>query len=884
MRRSMSLAPGTRIGPYQVVGPLGAGGMGEVYRARDTTLGRDVALKVLPERFAGDRARFERLEREARIVASLNHANIAAIHGVVDSGTGSALVLELVDGPTLAERLDAGRLSLEDTLRIARQIAEALESAHEQGVVHRDLKPANVKVRPDGTVKVLDFGIAKVLEAPGTPSETAATVSLTAAGVAIGTPAYMSPEQARGSEVTPRSDVWAFGAVLYEMLTGRRPFIGATASDVLAAVLQTTPDWTALPAATPPAIARLVRRCLEREPKARLHDIGDARLEIEDAQRALRGDDPFEARARPEPVRAGMRRRSLGWAALAAVLTLGLAAYLTPRRSTDTAPPEVRLQLAPPPGTRFVSVPAVSPDGREIAFVAGSEGGGEGRLWRRPLGAAAATEVPGTSGAAYPFWSADGRAVAFFAAGQLKRVAIAGGNPVVVCDAPAGRGGLWLDDDTIIFTPTATSPLRRVSATGGSPVPLTALTEAETSHRFPQRLPGGQLLYFSVNRAPEKSGTRLVAIDDPNREVAFIPTRGAAEYVKGFLLFTPLSPGGSTPVLAQRLMLPSGQLSGEPMEIGETRISETLGRYVVATAPSGVVAMQGPVDGIGQFAWVARDGRVLETIGPPTIQLGVELSPDRQQLATYRSGEIWTMDLARPVPIRVTRGGPHRHPIWSPDGARLLTLLQGRGIGTFDLVTTAIATGEVATVLQGVNMQKPMGWTRDGRLVWIASEATGSGATSISTLPPGGEPALVLQEKTQTYEARVSPDGQWIAYASNRSGRFEIEVSRFPEGGARYPVSMDGGGYPRWRADGRELYFLSADGRLMATTFSAGPRPTLGRPAPLFEVRLIAHPDRGIFAGYEYDVAADGSRFLLNRMVSPPAASMTVIVGWNPLS
>jgi Tol biopolymer transport system component len=878
----MALAAGTRIGPYEVSAPLGAGGMGEVYRARDTTLGRDVAIKVLPERFAGDSARFARLEREARILASLNHPNIAAIHGVVDSGTGPALVLELVDGPTLAERLDAGPLSIEDALRVARQIADALEAAHEHGVVHRDLKPANVKVRPDGTVKVLDFGIAKVLAEPGVLSDSAATVSLTAAGVVIGTPAYMSPEQARGGDVTSRSDVWAFGAVLYEMLTGRRPFAGSTTSDVIAAILQRTPDWSALPASTPSSIARLVRRCLEREPKARLHDIGDARLEIEDAERALRGENPLGVRAPVPPGPAGLGRRTLGWMALAGVLTLALAAALFPRRSDDSAS-EVRLQLPPPPGTRFVSVPAVSPDGHEIVFVAEPEAGGDARLWRRPLQAAAATELPGTIGASYPFWSANSRAVAFFADGQLKRVAITGGNPVVVCEVPAGRGGLWLDDDTIVFAPTGDSPLVRVSAAGGSPVPLTALTEAETSHRFPQRLPGRQLLYFSVNRVPEKSGSRLVTIDDPNREIAFIPTRGASEYVNGFLVYVPPGAGRPVPVLAQRMSLPDGRRSGEPIEIGETRVSEVLGRYVTATAPGGVVAMLGPVDGIGQFTWVDRNGRVLETIGPPASQLGVELSPDRQQLATYRPTEIWTMELARPVPIRATTGGPNRHPIWSPDGTHLLTLKQGRGIGTFDLITTAIATGSVATALQGVNMQKPMGWTRDGRLVWISAEASGRGDTSIWTALPGSAPVPILHESAQTYEARVSPDSRWIAIASNRSGRFEVEVARFPEIGARYQVSVDGGGYPRWRADGRELYYLSADGRLMAATFSAGLPPAIGRPAPLFEARLIAHPDRGIFAGYEYDVAPDGSRFLLNRMVSPPESSMTVIVGWNPL-
>ena len=393
---------------------------------------------------------------------------------------------------------------------------------------------------------------------------------------------------------------------------------------------------------------------------------------------------------------------------------------------------------------RFVSVPAVSPDGSRIVFAAVANAGGAARLWLRPFAATVPTELPGTEGASYPFWSADSRFIGFFADGKLKRVAIAGGNPVIVCDAPAGRGGLWLDDDTIVFAPMADSPLVRVNAAGGSPMPFTALADDERGHRFPQRLPGRQLLYFSVNRAPEKSGTRLITIDDPHQAIAYVETQGAAEYVNGFLLFVPEPYGG--PVLAQRMTLPGGQLTGEPFEIGQTRISETLGRHVMASSPTGVIAMLGPSDAVGQFTWIGRDGRPLDTVGEPARQLGVELSPDGQQVATLRSREIWTMSLARPVATRVTRGGPNRQPIWSPDGAHILSLFQGRGIGTFDLVTTSVATGDVETVRQHANGLKPVDWTRDGRLVWLEYVVAGRPGRSIWTGPTNGQPVPVLRD------------------------------------------------------------------------------------------------------------------------------------------
>jgi Tol biopolymer transport system component len=850
-----------------------------------------VALKVLPEPFAADRQRLERFDREARILASLNHPHIATIHGLAESDSGPALVLELVEGLTLDDRLTAGPLSLDETLNCGRQIAEALEAAHEQGIVHRDLKPANIKIRPDGTVKVLDFGIAKILEARGSDSGAVQATTLTETGAIVGTAYYMSPEQARGEEVTRRSDVWAFGVILFEMLTGTRAFAGATRSDVLAAILRATPDWSALPPATPTSIIRLVRRCLARDPKARLHDIGDARLEIEDVERSLQ-ELPAQpgSSARPDSPR-GWRRAASGIAAIVGLAAVAAAVYAFATRGDQQPPNEVRLQMPPPPGTHFVSVPAVSPDGASIAFVAAADPGGLGRLWVRPLSAAAATEIPGSQGAIYPFWSWDSRSIAFFADGKLKRVRVAGGNPIAVCNAERGRGGVWLEDETIVFAPDPFSRLMRVNASGGTPAPFTTLAAGETGHRFPQRLDGRYLAYFAVAETNQHTGTRVISIDAPDRSLNFLSNVSDVQYIKGSLVFV-----RSSSVLAQPFTLPNGQGAGEPVQIAETRISENLGHCVVATSPSGVIATMGPVEGVGQLTWMSRDGRVLETVGSPARQLGLELSPDGQQvvMATTRSLEIWTMTLERPVPSLV-RGGiadspvtvyGTAQPIWSPDGTRVLAT-STRGVGSFDLAITTLATGAAETVVETgpapgrtTGVVKPLGWLSDGRtIVW----ANGS-SKSFWTMPLGDPKQTVefLDDGAEKPEGRLSPDGRWIAYSTNRSGRYEVEVRSFPKIGPAYPVSLEGGGYPRWRADGRGLFYLSASSRIMAATFTPGNPPAIGRAEPLFEVRVPSHPNRFQFDGYGYDVSKDGSRFLVNRLVSEPESSMSVIVNWRP--
>lgn len=703
-----ALTAGTRLGRYEIVALMDAGGMGEVYRAHDAELGRAVAIKILPTAFADHPDRLRRFELEARAAAALNHPNILAVYDVGRHDGTPYIVSELLEGQSLRARLDGAALPLRKAIEFGIQLAEGLAAAHDKGIVHRDLKPENIFVTPEERLKILDFGLAKLV---GLDSATLTAAPHTSAGVVLGTVGYMSPEQASGLPADHRSDIFGVGAILFEMVAHRRAFVRATAAQTLTAILEDDPTSSIEVDAGPSTrVMNLVRRCLEKSMERRFQSARDLALVL-----ANELSDGSLGQTRVARLRLPRltTRRSFGSAITLGVATLAVAAYLySPAR--ESAGQEVRLQLSPPAGMRFVSVPAVSPDGSQMVFAAVASGGGNARLWLRPFAATAPIELPGTEGGSFPFWSANSRAIGFFADGTLKRVAISGGNPVVVCDAPAGRGGLWLDDDTIVFAPTPFSPLERVKAAGGPPAPWTVLAGDETGHRFPQRLPGRQLLYFSVNRAPEKSGTRLIAIDDPHQAINYVPSRGVAEYVKGFLIFVPPGLGGPGPVLAQRMTLPSGQVTGEPIEIGQARISESLGRFVMASSPTGVIAMLGPSGAVGQLTWIARDGRPLETVGEPTRQLGVELSPDGQHVATLRSEEIWTMSLARPVATRVTRAGPNRQPIWSPDGAAILSLFQGRGIGTFDLVTTSLATGNVHTVRQHTSGAKPVDWTRAG--------------------------------------------------------------------------------------------------------------------------------------------------------------------------
>ena len=656
----MAIAAGARIGPYEVLALLGAGGMGEVYRARDTTLNRDVAIKVLPDLFASDAERLARFTREAQTLAALNHPNIAHIHGLEDNGGVRALVMELVEGEDLSQRVARGALPLDDALAIARQIAEALEAAHEQGIIHRDLKPANIKLRADGVVKVLDFGLAKALEPGsgigdgGSPnlanSPTITSPAMTMRGMILGTAAYMAPEQAKGKPVDKRADIWAFGCVLYEMLAGRRAFDGDDISTTLAAVLLKDPEWHALPASTPVALRRLLTRCLTKDPKARLRDIGEARVRIDE----LLGGAPDEAGAPViTPARSGWRR-GVPWAA-AGALALGsmLIGAVVARRSagdvTSTAVP-VTFAIAPPENTSFggpagggtgsATQVAVSPDGRNIAFVAGAQAAY--RIYLRPVSSLAARAIPGTEGGTFPFWSPDSRFVGFFADGKLKKVPIAGGPAVVLCDAPFGRGGSWSRDNVILLAPgeianaKGREALWRVSSAGGVPAVVTRVdpANADTRHRWPHFLPDGRhFIYTEVFGAPgtgaKPSNIRIGSLEPGEADVTLLQAESSAAYASGHVLFA-----RDATLMALPFDPETRQPAGGAFPVAE-RVSQEGSRYVGASVSENGTLVYGSDDSLAvtELTWRDRTGRALGSVGGPAPYFNLALSPEERRVA-----------------------------------------------------------------------------------------------------------------------------------------------------------------------------------------------------------------------------------------------------------
>ena len=876
----MALPTGSRFGPYEILGPLGAGGMGEVYKARDTNLGRDVAIKVLPDAFAGDPDRLARFEREARTLAALNHSNIAQIFGLEASGSVRALAMEFVEGEDLAMRLARGAMPLDEALPIARQIAQALEAAHDHGIVHRDLKPANIKVRPDGTVKVLDFGLAKALEAEGDSAALSNSPTMMASmpGMILGTAAYMSPEQARGKVVDKRADIWAFGCVLFEMLTGKPAFAGDTVSDVVAAVLKTEPAWTALPAATPAAIRRLLGRCLTKDPRERLHDIADARLEIDEAQS---GPPSSAAAATPR------RRERLAWIAALTLVSLGavvLALILVARRAPSA--PEMRLEITTPPTTDPGAF-ALSPDGQQLAFVATVSG--RPRLWLRALNSVSARPLAGTEGAAFPFWAPHGRSLGFFADdGKLKRIDIDGGAVRVLANANLPWGGTWNSDDTILFTPY-TGSILRIPATGGAPTVVTRLGAQQSNHSYPQFLPDGDHFVYYVSGSPDVRGVYVAALGKPEGRRLVDADAIAACIASGHLLFV-----RGTTLFAQQFDLARLQLTGNPFAVAESIVTgTTAGSRVVALSASAsgrIVYRTGSAASERQFVWFDRSGREVGHVGDPDggNPLSPSLSTDQRRLAFHRNvggnADIWLLDTGRGVLSRFTSNAANDiHPMWSPDGSRILFMSNRSGAyGLYEKST--IGAGDEKLVLSTQN--QPTDWSRDGRFVLVQRRDPKT-SNDIWALPMGTnrEPFPVVQTDFEERSGQFSPDGKWIAYESTESGRWEIYVQPFPGPGARVQISVNGGAQVRWRADGKELFFMALDDRLMAVPIalpSTGGSAEAGAAVPLFATHVGGAVQS--FSRQQYFVSPDGQRFLMNTILQGgPASPITVIVNWTPV-
>jgi serine/threonine protein kinase len=874
------------LGPYEITAPLGTGGMGEVYRATDTTLRRQVAIKVLPDEVSGNPERTGRFAREAKTLAQLNHPNIAAIYGVEQLQGTFAIVMELVEGPTLADRIGQGALPEDEALAIAEQIADALKAAHDQGVVHRDLKPANIKVRPDGTVKVLDFGLAKAFDTStiassnATQSPTITTPAMTQAGLILGTAAYMSPEQARGRPVDKRADIWAFGCVLYEMLSGRRAFAGDDATETIAAIIRAEPDWSLLPVGTPRGIVRVLRRCLTKDVDRRFADIRDVRLDIEDARVTT-----FESPRRGLPVRVHLR-----WfaACLASAVAAWAATAWLATRTSMTAAPEMRVEITTPPTNDLVSL-ALSPDGQKLAFVASLDH--RPKLWLRSLTTGSTEPLPGTDGATFPFWSPDSRSIGFFANGSLYRIEADGGSLRALAFAPVGAGGTWNRNGDILFTLVPDAALSRVFAAGGAPEPL---PQSQTGgglqgpgQRFPQFLPDGRHFLYYVAETTVR-GVYVGSLDSPARQRLFDADAAAVFVPPDRVLFI-----RADRLYAQRFDPTTLHVDGSAVAIAQGVSIDAFGIAALSGSATGAIVFRvGAANRQRQFAWFDRSGVQVGLAAAPDadIALNPALSPDGRMLALNRSTagnvDIWLLDLGRRVLSRFTSDpGPEIYPVWSPDGTRIAFARGNRSGSGFNLYQRATAgTGEEKTLLESSQNMVPEDWSRDGRfLSYITSDS--AGRWDIGVLPVGRASTPIEVTKTPSNEmgSQFSSDGRWIAFESDESGRNEIYVQPFPGPGPKTIVSTGGGLQPRWRPDDRELFYVAPDGKLMSVAiYVAGDGKTLepSSPVALFLTRISSTRTGG--SRHEYVVAADGKRFLMNAFVEQNAAPITLVLNARP--
>jgi serine/threonine protein kinase len=882
----MALRIGTRLGPYEILSPIGAGGMGEVYRARDTLLGRDVALKVLSPTLAGDSQYMARFQREAQVLASLNHPNIAILHGLQESDGVRALVMELVEGPALSERIRLGPIPLEEALPIARQIAEALETAHERGIIHRDLKPANVKLTQDGAVKVLDFGLAKALDDDGATSSANSptiTMAATRAGVILGTAAYMSPEQAKGKRVDRRGDIWAFGVVLYEMLTGKQMYLGETAAETLAFVMTKDAALDALPAVTPPAIRHLLRRCLERDPRRRLQAIGEARILLSEDHPLALAAPPAPAPSRPVTLVA-----ALG-VALIAVLALAFLAFVH-FRETPLEPSVSRFGIPSPEKAGFFNNnPLISPDGRKLAFVATSEG--KQLVWVRPLDSLVAQPLSGTDGALLPFWSPDSRFIVFSASGKLKKVEAAGGPPQTLCDTqPFALGGSWSRDGTIIFG--SNSGLLRVSSAGGVPTPLTSLDSSrhERGHLWPQFLPDDRhFLYLAASNQSENSAIYLASRDSAKDRRQLVRAAYNAVYapsvkygrgqLSGYLLFVREGTLMAQPFDEKRL-----ELAGEAFPVAE-QVGLYLDLAFFSVSSNGVLAHRAGGGQNTQLAWYDRAGKQLQTVGPPGDNESLALSADETRVAVTRqeasNRDLWLIDLARNSSSRFTfHAAADLMPVWSADGARIAFASMRDGPASlYQKVSSGAGNDELLLKSSGINLF-PQDWSRDGRYLLYASVDSKSGF-DLWVLPLDGDrkPIPFLQTQFREWQGQFSPDAKFIAYTSDESGKAEIYVQPFPVSGAKWMISAGGGSQPRWRRDGKEIFYLSLERKLMAVEVKTARGLEAAIPKPLFQTRIQGST---LSPGSRYAASANGQRFLISSAPEELAsAPITLVLNWT---
>jgi serine/threonine protein kinase/Tol biopolymer transport system component len=866
---------GRRIGHYEVTSLIGAGGMGVVYRAHDSRLGRDVALKLLPADLENERDLLAHIEQEAKLLASLNHPNIAAIYDLEESDGIRCLVLELIEGETLADRLRRRRMHLQEALAIGRQIAEALEAAHERGIVHRDLKPSNVIITANGSVKVLDFGIAKVLAATVSGGY-AIAVDVATADVVLGTPPYVSPEQAGGFPADKRTDIWAFGCVLYEVLTGKRAFERDSVPDTLAAVIEQEPDWSALPRSTPPNVRNLLRRCLQKNPHWRLRDIGDARIDLVEQSKLHSDGTVAERRARG--------KQWLWVSAVAFAVLIAVVPTQWPARPLLPVP-EVRLEVTTPPTADPVSL-ALSPDGQRLVFVATNEG--RSQLWLRSLNSLVSRPLARTDHASCPFWSPDSAAVGFFADGQLKRVDIESGVVRELAGAALSCGGAWNRDGTILYSRPLFGPISRISAAnpGAAGTTRTDVTRVDRprqrSHRLPHFLPNHRHFLYYVGGSADARGVYVGDLGGMESR-RLLDADTAAVYASGHLLFV-----RQGALLAQAFDPTSLTLIGAPFPVAE-HVAFDPATYAAALSASSdgiVVYRTGSVAGRRQFVWVDRTGRELRRLGDPDSagSLDPSLSPDEQRVAFYRTvnaqPDIWLLDTRRAVLSRFTTEGRALRPIWSPDGNEMI---YATGVPT-NLVRRPVAgQADEQAVLETTQPKAATDWSKDGRFILYRSNDPQDG-WDIWALPLDGTRNSIQVARTRFDErdGQFSPDTKWVAFQSNESGRVEIYVRPFPGPGGKVTISRDGGAQVRWRADGKELFYVAFDNRLMAVSVQLAPHGgtlEVGALIPLFTTQIggaVQSANR-----QQYMVSSDGQRFLMNTVVDEATSPIVVLLNWK---
>ena len=863
----MALKPGARLGPYEVISSLGAGGMGEVYRGRDPRVGREVAIKVSAERFS------DRFEHEVRAVAALNHPNVCTLYDVGPD----YLVMELVEGPTLAQRLASGALPVKEALGVARQIADGVAAAHDKGIVHRDLKPANIKIRPDGTVKVLDFGLAKVMDGPvgAGGSEDSQTLTLdqaTRTGTVIGTAAYMAPEQARGEPVDKRADIWAFGVVLYEMLTGHRLFKGATASDTLALVLTREPEWERVPAQA----RRLLRQCLEKDPRRRLRDIGDAAALL---------DETAEASSSPA--------RSRWWLAAAAVLLVAVVSAWVSRRllpAPATSAPVVRLDLdLGPAGTLGAngSNAALSPDGTRLAFATMGPDG-KSHLFTRRMDQAQATELAGTEGASAPFFSPDGQSIGFFTPGKLMKIGAEGGTVTALCDAPTSRGASWGEDGNIILTPDVQTRLLRVPAAGGGvPTAITEFSGGEISHRWPQILPGGKAVLFTALAAAnfaafDEADIEVMTLADGRKKTVHQGGSYGRYLESGHLLYVRNGTAFAVPFDLQRL-----EAHGTPAPVLEQVAYISSGgsaQLDISKTGTLVYGSRGAAETQNTIEWLYESSRTETLLGKPGFYRWLRLSPDGTRLVYRQSqgsaNDLWVYDWQRGIETRLTTDpGIHNSPIWTPDGPYIIYQAEG---GMYRL--PADGGGKPQLVMAASNTPYPESVTADSKRLAYSVSNPVSGDLDIWTAPleisgdemKAGKPEPLVQTPAHERDAAFSPDGRWLAYTSTESGTYEVYVRSMPgaapKAGGKWRISSGGGYNPVWSRTSRELFYRATDNRLMEVSYSIREDAFAAEKARLWA-------DRAVLAATDimpsFDLTPDGKRFAVFMQAQPQGPSDT---------